>query len=146
MAHIRTETIINTGPARVWQKLLKFEDYPVWNPLITKVKGQPFLGATLTISLAGPLDTSFDLDVKITQADENKELHWVGSFPIMNFLMTGDHYFILEDLGNGSTKLIHGEQFSGLMAPFLASLIEGQATPLYQALCDSLKAECESGV
>jgi len=143
MAEIKTETVINADVKTIWKKLLDFNDYPKWNPLITKAVGLPYLGSVVTITLQGPMGAGIDLDVKITEKEENKRFHWVGSFPILNFLMTGDHYFIFENAGRGKTRFIHGEKFTGLLAPFLAPIIESQGQPQYEALNQALKTECE---
>jgi len=34
-------------------------------------------------------------------------------------MFAGEHYFLLEPVNPGSTRLVHGERFSGLMAPLI---------------------------
>jgi hypothetical protein len=37
---VQVETIIQADAAEVWAILLRFEDYPNWNPYITKIEGE----------------------------------------------------------------------------------------------------------
>jgi hypothetical protein len=39
-------------------------------------------------------------------------------------LFDGEHYFILEPLEDGKTKLTHGETFSGILVPLFAKTLQ----------------------
>ena len=37
-------------------------------------------------------------------------------------IVDGEHYFILEDCGDGMTRLIQGERFTGFLTPVMQAL------------------------
>ena len=46
----------------------------------------------------------------------SSELRWLGIVGA-RWIFSGEHYFILQPINSNETKLIHGENFSGILAP-----------------------------
>ena len=145
MAEIRTEIEINAPVDKVYNMIADLDKYPNWNPLVVKAEGAPYEGADLTITIRAPLGLDLPLGVTVKTAAKNTEFRWVGSAPVFDFLMTGDHYFRFEKISDEKTKFIHGEIFTGLLEPLVGDLIVEQGTPLYENLNYALKARCEQG-
>ncbi len=127
MKELRTEIIINATPDQVWKVLTEFTSYGEWNSFMV-VEGKLAVGERLknTMVLNGKTQVFKPI---IQKVEENKTFEWLGSLPLGVF--KGRHYFMLEELGNNRTKLIHGEKFSGLLHKIILKQIE-EAT--YQTL------------
>jgi hypothetical protein len=124
MKEIKTEIIINAPKEKVWEVLTDFEAYGEWNPFIVSIEGKGEVGKKLKNTMVnGDKTNVFKPEIK--KFEVNQHFEWLGSIPLG--LFTGRHYFILEDLGNNQTKLIHGEKFGGLLRGMIMKQI-GEST------------------
>jgi hypothetical protein len=58
--------------------------------------------------------------LQILVLDVNKELRWRDyRGPVMSQFFRGSHWWILEALPNGHTRLLHGAELFGLALPFI---------------------------
>lgn len=78
----------------------------------------------------------------ITDFTENERLEWVGNLFIPG-LFDGRHYFELEEIEDGNTRLIHGEKFSGLFVGLILSMIESDTVTGFEKFNQALKERCE---
>lgn len=124
MKEIKTEIIIQAPQAVVWKVLTDFEAYGEWNPFIISITGKQEVGARLV--------TKMELDGKeqifkpvIQQFDGQSQFEWLGKLPLG--LFTGRHYFQVQAINAGQTKLIHGEIFGGLLRGIILKKV-GEAT------------------
>ncbi|MFT6320305.1 MAG: hypothetical protein ACJAT4_001228 [Granulosicoccus sp.] len=124
MKSIQTEIIINASVEKVWQVLTDFENYPNWNTFIVSIEGELKEGGRLKnkIMLNGKEN---NFTPKILKVIPNQHLEWLGGDPLGIF--KGQHYFKLEAISSTQTKLIHGENFSGLLRGIIMRKI-GTAT------------------
>ncbi len=124
MKEIITEIIIQAPKEKVWQVMTDLEAYQEWNPFLVASEGKLKVGERLknTMVLDGATQVFKPI---ITVLDKNQKFEWLGGLPLNIF--NGRHYFILEDLGNGLTKLIHGEKFTGFLHKFIINKI-GEST------------------
>jgi hypothetical protein len=111
---IRTEIEISAPPSRVWDTLLDFRAYPDWNPMLVRISGKAEVGAKLTVVISGPGGREFTIRPKVLVLREADEFRWKGQLFIPG-LVDGNHFFRLIDLGDGRTRFIHGEDFSGIL-------------------------------
>ena len=119
---IKTEIVINAAPDKVWRILMNHQAYPEWNPFIKQISGSQEVGQYLdvTIQSDGNDPMSFTPEVLVNQ--ENIEFRWVGKL-MTKGIADGEHYFILEQLDSKKTKLIHGENFTGLLSGLLMTMV-----------------------
>ncbi|MBL7767777.1 MAG: SRPBCC domain-containing protein [Flavipsychrobacter sp.] len=122
---IKTEIIIHATREKIWQVLTDFEQYTQWNPFIVSIEGKPVKGTRLKNTLQNG-DKQFQFKPVVTVAEPGKSFAWLGSL-LVKGIFDGLHSFELEDVGNGQVKLIHAEQFSGLLSGFILKKI-GQDT------------------
>lgn len=116
---LRTEIEIEAPPERVWEVLTRFSAFPEWNPFITEARGELREGAELSITIAPPESSEQTFRPKVIRVDETRELRWRGTL-ISGWLFSGEHFFSLEALEDGrKTRLVHGEDFSGILVRFL---------------------------
>ena len=140
MKHLKTEIILNASKEKVWNTLTDLENYANWNPFIVSSKGEAVVGQKLTNKLiSNGKETVFNPIV--TKSEQNREFEWLGSGLMGMF--KGRHYFILEDAGNGQTKLIHGEHFSGLLSGLVMKFIGDDTLKNFQAMNKALKGQVE---
>jgi hypothetical protein len=118
---IRTEIEISAAPAEVWATLVEFSRYPEWNPFIVSLLGEAKPGASLAVTLSLP-DSNKEQTFRprVIKCDEGSELRWLGHL-WMKGLLDGEHFFRLEASGPGSTRFVHGEDFTGIFVRLLLS-------------------------
>lgn len=118
---LRTEIEISAPPSRVWETLLDFSSYPDWNPMLVHISGKAAVGETLTVVMSGPGGREWTFRPKVLVLREADEFRWKGRLLVPG-LFDGNHFFRLVDLGNGRTRFVHGEDFSGILVKMLTSM------------------------
>jgi hypothetical protein len=142
MKSIRTEIVINARPERVWRVLTNFAAYPEWNPFIIRVEGAAIAGSRLrnTMQLEGQKEQIFR--PKVLEVVPGKSFRWEGHL-FFKGLFDGEHYFLLEALEEGATRLVHGENFRGILAGPLLRMIGKQTREGFLKMNEALKERCE---
>ncbi len=74
--------------------------------------------------------------------EPSAELAWRGSAAVPG-LFAGRHYFRLEPEGAGACRLVHGEDFSGLLVPFFGGIL-ADTEKGFHAMNAALKARAEA--
>ena len=132
---IETSIEIEAGPAQIWQMLTDFDAYSAWNPMLADVRTRLEHGAEVRFQVlrenAGPLK----LKGKITELQTAEYLAWRGGFP---GVLSGEHYFRIEQLDERHCRFHHGEHFKGLLIPLAMPALKN-ARSLYQAMNIALK-------
>ena len=134
MKTIRTEAFIPATPARVWAVLTDFDAYAEWNPLNVKASGEGRPGGkirTTFVNPAGGPGATVTQTVTLTTFEPERALAWSGNVPL---LFRGRHHFTLAPEGEG-TRLLHGEDMSGLIAmTFSDAILAEKFAPYYEAV------------
>src|ERR687896_102899 len=116
MKEIHTEIEIKAPPERVWQVLTDFAKFPTWNPFIRTVEGESRRGAQLKVYIQ-PLDRKgMTFKPVVLKAEPNQELRWLGHL-LISGLFDGEHSFIIRSLGEGRTRFVQNERFTGMLVP-----------------------------
>lgn len=142
MKILETSIKINATPLRVWEVLTAFHEYSIWNPFILKLEGSPVLSSELKVTLLLEKKKPMIFKPKVVSVSEAKAFSWIGRFLIPG-IFDGHHQFRLEDNGDGSTTLIHKEEFKGLLVPFLKKMIEVDTKNAFEKMNLALKHRCE---
>lgn len=136
---VRADIEIDAPVEEVWGALTDFDAYSDWNPFIVSAEGEPRVDAQLTNVLAGGGSTrTFTPTVLV--ADEERELRWIGRFGVPG-IVDGEHYFLLEEIGNGRTRLVQGETFTGALVPFAGGSLDVKDN--FEAMNTALKERVE---
>jgi hypothetical protein len=141
---LTTEIDINAPRSRIWQILTNTEAFVRWNPLIPSMRGSLQPGATIRITLTPPRLKPFAIRPKVIHVDKEHALVWLGRLGLPG-LFDGEHHFELEEVGDGQTRFMHWEQFSGLLAPFLKKMINHSVKEGFEQMNAALKRRAESG-
>jgi hypothetical protein len=124
---IETEIDINAPAAKVWAVLTDFAKMPLWNPFITAITGRPAPGERLAVTIHPPGKSAVTLHPTLLAVRPERELRWLGHF-IVSGIFDGEHYFLLDPLGDNRTRLTHGESFSGILVGFLTGTLDATET------------------
>lgn len=131
---LKTEIFIPATPAEVWLVLSDTEQYPDWNPLVSRLEGQLQAGAVVSAQLP-----TMRFRPTILVAEPEKELRWIGKL-FFTGLFDGEHYFILE-ARDGGTLFRHGEHFTGLLVPLYRRKLNGDIKKWFYAMNEALRDE-----
>lgn len=142
MKIIETEIIIEANRALVWGVLMNFDAYPEWNPFIKRIAGNVQKGTDLEVTICMKKGKQMNFKPEVLKAEKRKEFRWRGKLFIKG-LFDGEHYFILEELSDGSTLLKHGEKFSGVMVALLMGMIKDDTQSGFNSMNEALKVECD---
>ena len=140
---IRTVVDIEAPPERVWRVITAFDRFDEWNPFMVRLSGEREPGAALrmTVSLWG---RRVPADATLLVCEPEVELRWRGPrSPLLGRVFSGEHFFVLERRGEG-TRLLHGEDFDGVVAPLVWRFLEAPLREGYARMNDALKARAES--
>lgn len=137
---IETSIIIDADGDAVWDVLTDFDRYSEWNPFIIESRGTAAVGTQLTNTLLnGTSEMTFT--PTITVADAGRELRWLGQFPVPG-IIDGEHYFLIESLGSGQVRFVHGEHFRGALVPFAGGALDVEDG--FAAMNEALKQRVEA--
>lgn len=143
MKTLHTSITINAPRADVWKALLYHEAYPTWNPFITRIEGTPTPGHTLNIQLQLQGQSPMTIAPKVVVNESEREFKWRGSLGIKG-VFDGEHFFQLEAINERQTRLVHGENFSGILSGLMLMLIGKKTESGFKAMNEALKAHVEA--
>lgn len=140
---IETSIEIHASPKQVWAVLTDFARMPDWNPFIKSITGGLALGARLSVYIAPPGKSGMRFKPTILAVIPERELRWLGHL-LVSGLFDGEHYFLLEPIVEGRTRLTQGEKFSGLLVGLLGGTLPAVEAG-FQAMNAALKQRAEQG-
>jgi hypothetical protein len=126
----------------VWEVLVDFAAFPVWNPFITQAEGRLEVGGRLTLRMQPVGGSAVTLRPTVVEVVDGRRLRWQGRLGVRG-LFDADHLFIVEPQGAAGSRLIQQEQFSGLLVPFLQRSLDRGTLPAFQAMNSALKDRAE---
>lgn len=139
---ISTNIEINASRTQVWQILMDHQAYPDWNPFVKHISGPTQVGETLAVTVQSEGNDPMDFQPEVLVNSSNHEFRWVGKL-LVKGLFDGEHYFILEETENGQTRLVHGENFHGILSGALLALIIDDTEKGFEAMNRALKVRAE---
>ncbi|MBV6494597.1 MAG: hypothetical protein LDLANPLL_02630 [Turneriella sp.] len=143
---ILTEIEINAEADKIWQTIIDFAAYDSWNPIMQKVTGKPHKGDEVSFSIVVLPGVFLPITAcKVLVADaKERHLRWKGpAIPIVKEVLSGEHFFMVQEKSPGKCRFIHGENFTGIMAPILNPVLSQRLTALYGQMNQALKIRCE---
>lgn len=140
MLHIEERTVINSSPSKIWELLLDFENHSNWNPFIKSINGDAKVGSQLNVEID---NMKFSPIVKVVAP--YKELRWIGVV-MFNFIFSGEHYFIINEIDDNKCELVHGEYFKGILVPFLKKSLNQNTLAGFKKMNFAIKEKLENQV
>lgn len=143
MGRIIDTTIDIEAPAtKVWQVLTDFERFPEWSVFILSIEGDVSAGQNIKVRLDNG-GGEMMVKPRILVNDAPNELVWRGKMG-SSWLFSGEHRFVLKELGNGNTRLSHSEHFTGILVPLLWKTMETKTRSSFKAFNDALRHRVEA--
>lgn len=140
--HLETEITINATPEHIWNVLMDFDHYPVWNPFVKSISGPQKVGEKLQVELHQTKGKPMVISPEVKVVEPKKLFSWKGKFGVKG-IFDGQHSFALEPLENGTTQFIHSEQFGGILLPFLRKMNKTTTKESFELMNIALKKRCE---
>lgn len=138
---IKTEIIINAPAERIWSILTDLGNYQQWNPFIIESSGEVKVGKKINNTMKNG-DKTMTFKPTILNVVENEYFDWLGSLWFKG-IFDGQHYFSLEPLNEKQTKLIHGENFSGILSKIILKKIGAETKENFVKMNHALKEMAE---
>ncbi|MCG9890893.1 MAG: SRPBCC domain-containing protein [Thermosynechococcaceae cyanobacterium MS004] len=136
MKSFTTSTIINASPETIWKILVDAQNWPKWNPTVSKVEGNVALGEKITVYAKVNPNRAFTLTV--SKYMQNEQMVWTGGLPLG--LFKGERKYTLSQASAGGVAFTMQEVFSGLLSPLIADSIP-DLKPSFDEFAAALK-EC----
>ncbi|MEM7369149.1 MAG: SRPBCC family protein [Bacteroidota bacterium] len=105
---------ITASPSEVWAVLTDTDKIKDWNPVLIPIKGELKEGETVTYEFHQDDTTSSQMPAKVKRMVASELLNQGGGIP---GILTFDHKYILEAVGNNTRVTIH-EEYRGVYVPF----------------------------
>lgn len=141
---VRTEIEISASPAEIWKVLLDFRHYPDWNPFIVRIAGEPNVGQRLEMTLSLPdSNREREISARLLTCNAEQELRWLDHL-WMKGLFDGEHFIRLEARGEGTTRVVHGQDFTGVLLRFMLNQVT-ETTRGFVYMNQALKRRIEQG-
>jgi len=137
---IDTTVDINADNDAVWDVLTDFAGYKDWNPIM-RIEGTAEVGTKLVVHLTGVGGHGMTFKPEVLAATPGKELRWLGKLGLRS-IAAGEHYFVLTTNDDGTTRLNHGEHYSGALLA-LERHNSGGNDASYKAFSEALKHRVE---
>ncbi len=133
---LRTETVVDAPPERVWEVLTDFGRWDEWNPTLFRASGPPAVGTEVRMKLRlGPI--SVPMRQRILSVDRPRELVWRSRQPIQSALDVVRR-FRIEPLEGGRCRLVQSETTAGFLAALEVKLLGNVITRGYENLGQAL--------
>jgi hypothetical protein len=134
---------IESSARRVWEILVDFPAYSLWNPFIVTIAGAAVRSGRLTVSIRPPGGRVMTFRPIVLAADPHRELRWRGR-PILPGLLDGEHVFTIAPFFSGRVRFSQRETFRGLLVPLMTgSMWEGTRRG-FEDMNRALKRRAES--
>jgi hypothetical protein len=143
MKKIEIQITINSPINQVWKALMQFDNYPLWNPFIQSISGNPEVGQQLAVSIHPPQKSPMKFTPIVLKHEINQEFRWLGKLGISG-IFDGEHYFKLQALNNEQTVLTHGEIFTGLLSGLIFKMAKDSTLKGFDLMNQALKTHLEN--
>lgn len=137
---IETSVDIAGSPQEVWAHLSDLGAYGEWNPFIVRATGRPQVGESLALTMKTG-KREMNLTPTVTGAEAPRSLEWLGTLG-PGAVFDGRHRIEVIARDEGSA-LIHSEEFSGFLVPFVWKSVGASTEEGFQAMNQALKQRVE---
>ena len=98
-------------------------------------------GTRLAVHIVPPGSSGTHFKPTVLSVRPKRELRWLGHLLVPG-IFDGEHYFLLEPIGENRTRRTQGEKFFGLLVDLLGSTLAAAVTG-FKAMNTALKQQAE---
>ncbi len=143
MKELKTEIVIDASAETIWKVLNDFASFPDWNPFMVRISGQMIEGEKLEVRMQLPGGRAMTFKPQLIKVEPNREFRWLGRL-LLPGVADGQHIIELKPIGDARTRVIHREEFRGVLTSLFLAMV-GKKTELgFQQMNEALKARAES--
>lgn len=140
---VREEVVIDAPPERVWAVIVDFPSYAEWNSQLAWLGGTAAPDATLKLRLSVEGTDPYEFEPVVSHFELNVRFAWLARTGAPR-VFDGEHFFELEALPGGKTRVVNRERYSGLLAPVIQRQPMMQGAPKgFVKMNDELKRRAE---
>jgi len=144
MRELYTEIDIKAPVERVFRILTDLGRYELWNPFIVKAEGRVHPGEDLHVHIRPPGGREQPYVVRVLRVEKDREFRWLGHM-LWRGILDGEHVFELATVSPDRTKLVHREEFRGILVPFVwRAFLDTKMREGFESLNRRLKIAAES--
>jgi hypothetical protein len=93
------------------------------------------------VHIAPPGKSGMRFNPAVLSVRPERELRWLGHLFVPG-IFDGEHYFLLEPIGEDGTRFTQGEKFSGLLVGILSGMLSSTRAG-FEAMNTALKLQAE---
>lgn len=112
---IRKEVVIDAPPERVWAVIVDFPSYAQWNTQLAWLGGTAGPGEVLKLKLSAQGSEPYEFAPTVSHWEPNVRFAWLARTGLPR-VFDGEHFFELEPVAVGKTKLVNRETYSGVLS------------------------------
>ena len=142
MKHIEAQIDLPAHASVVWQHLVDTASMETWNPFIPFMSGMLEVGERITVRIAPVAGRPMTFRPQVTVVEPGRRLEWLGRMGVPG-LFDGRHSFTLTPFGEGRTRLVQAEDFSGALVAFSGKLL-GKTEAGFHAMHTALLSRLET--
>jgi len=140
---LHTEIEIDAPAETVWNILTDLDGYPDWNPFITEARGDIAVGNRLVNRLQPPGGKAMNFKPVVTAVEPAQTFEWLGRLGVP-LVFDGRHRFELAATPSGGTRVVHSEDFRGVLVRFMRKSLDTQTQAGFEAMNAALKTRAEA--
>jgi hypothetical protein len=125
---VRHEIEIDAPPERVWAAIIDFPSYGSWNTQLSFLGGEVKLGGQLHLKLSAQGASPYEFKPTVSYFEESQRFAWIARTGLPRFF-DGEHFFELERLPSGRTRLINREEYRGVLSMIMRQLPMMKSAP-----------------
>jgi hypothetical protein len=142
---LHTEVIVNAPLHTVWEVVTDLSRYSTWNPFIVSAEGEAAVGERLTNRMQPPDGKGMTFKPTVTEAEVDSTFEWLGRLGVPG-VFDGRHRFELSAMSDGGTRVVHREEFSGILVRFMRKSLDTQTKHGFELMNSALKSRAEATV
>ncbi len=132
--------------SRVWDAVVDFPSYGEWSTQLSWLGGGAGPGAALKLRLAVEGAAPYEFTPTVSVGEPNVRFAWLARTGVPR-LFDGEHFFELEPMAGGKTRLMNRERYSGALSLLMQRLPMMAGAPRgFAKMNDEIKARAESRV
>lgn len=141
---VEATTSIDSPAERCWQILTDTAAYPEWNPFIRRLDGAIVDGSSIEVELHLEGRPARTMTPRIVAVTPGSSFEWAGRVGVPG-LLDGRHRFLVRDVGDGRSQLVHSERLSGALVPAFRRMLTVRTPAAFVAMNAALKDRAEDG-